>query len=105
LLGESKIGGCALRRSFALCDHLLACSNFGICELRICDRLRRFSLTKACEELWIGYFIENRAGGHFVATLHGPVADSAIDPRRNVDAGGVGFPLDEERLRLHQIPN
>ena len=43
-------------------------------------------------------------GGDVVAALNRALSDPAVDARRDVDAGGVGLALDDERLRLDQVP-
>jgi len=65
---------------------------------------RRFLLTKLREQLRVVDLVKNLARRDIVATLDRPFSHSAVDPRRNIDAGCVRFSLNQERLRLSQVP-
>jgi hypothetical protein len=43
-------------------------------------------------------------GGDIVAALDRPLPHPAVDARGDVDTRGVGFALNDERLRLDQVP-
>ena len=68
------------------------------------DGERRLRLAELGDEFRIVDFVEDLARDDVVASLDRTLGHSAVDPRRNIDVRRVGLSLDEERLRLGQIP-
>ena len=56
------------------------------------------------QKLRIVDLVQQLARGDIVAALDRALADPAVDARRDVDARRVRFSLNDERLRLDQIP-
>ena len=68
------------------------------------DGERRLRLVKLGNEFRIVDFVENLTRGDVVASLDRTLGHPAVDPRRDIHVRGVRLSLDEERLRLDQIP-
>ena len=68
------------------------------------DQQRRLGLLELGQQLGIVDRHQELAGRDVLAAIDRALGDPAIDARRDVDARGIGLALDQERLRLHQIP-
>jgi hypothetical protein len=104
-LGEDEVGLGALERGLLLIDHFHARAHQGIGELGLCDLNAGLGLTPFGDQLRIVDLEQQLPGGDVLAALDGTLADAALDARGDIDAGRVGFALDDERLRPSQIPD
>src|ERR1700722_5675006 len=105
LVGELEIGLGALKRSFLLRNDFRARADQNVGELGLCDVNAGLGLAPFGDQLRIVDLKQQLPGGDVLPALDGTLADSAVDPRGDVDAGRVGFALDDERLRPRQIPD
>jgi transposase-like protein len=44
------------------------------------------------------------SGEDIITSRNRALSDPAVNPRRNIDAGGISFALNDERLWLDQVP-
>ena len=68
------------------------------------DRQPGFRFLELGQQFRIVDLVQQLARGDILAALDRALADPAVDARRDVDAGRVRLALDEQRLRLHEIP-
>src|SRR5208282_3349347 len=104
LLRERQIGGGAVDRGLALRDNLGARAGLDMGQLDGRDRQRGLRFIELGHEFRIVDREQQLPGCDIVAARNRALADPAVDPRRNIDAGGVGLALDDERLRLDKVP-
>ena len=96
LLGERQIRGGAFDRGLALRDLLGSRTGLDIGELGGGDREASFRFLKLGYEFRIVDLVQQLAGGDIVAALNRALANPAVDARRDVDASGVRFSLNDQ---------
>ena len=99
-LGEGEIRFRRFVFRLALGDRLGPRPGEDVGELGLGDVDAGLGLTPFGDELRVVDFIQQLPRRDVLSPFDGTLADPAVDSRGDVDAGGVGFALDDQRLGL-----
>ena len=88
----------------ALGDDLGASADLDALEIGQRDGLRGLRLLEPGQQFGIVDRHQDLARGDVLAAIHRAPGNAAVDPRRDVDPRGIRLALNQQRLRLNEIP-